>query len=230
MSLSPKDLQQRKIYDILEKIDSPFDRSISDILNQYEAKFEENKKWMAESQAKIDEMVSEYYQECEEAGEDVYVEPPDTSMDYIEAVYENNGAHYFHESWCEELMAISELKIIYGFKQIEIALKKFLLIFEDGIDLKSVQRWDDLKRHFNQMDVKISEVSNYKEINELRQVNNALKHSHKVTESVKTMSIVEFKDKDYFTHDSLLNFYNRVYCLRDVFIKGVAQKLAEKYA
>lgn len=230
MSLSPTGLKQREINRILKKIESPLDRVISDIFDQYESKFEENRKWMTETQARMDDMVSEYHQKCQEADDDVYIEPPVTSMDYIETVYENNGAHYFHESWCEELMAISEVKIIYGFKQIEIALKKILLIFDESIDLKSVQRWDDLKSRFNQIGVKISEVSNYQDVNELRQVNNALKHSHKVTESVKGMSIAEFRGADTFTHESLNRFYNRVYLHRKSFIKGVVRELSEKHA
>lgn len=211
-----------KLKEITEQVDSPLDRALSDILIGYERKQQENEIWKADTQLIINKMKDEYHLECKNRGDDYYVEPPDTNIDYIEACYENQGAYYVEKSLDEELMALHEMQIIYSFKQIEISLKKFILLLKPEIDLKRVQRWDSLKAEFKGFAIKLSEAKGYTFINQLREVNNALKHSAKVTDGVKKMNIKEFSGLSLFTPESLAKFHSNVPEHKKVFLNSVA--------
>lgn len=222
------DSMKEKIQFIMERSDSVFDRAISDLIRDYGDRFSENKAWKESTQSQIDEMTKSYENECALAGEDEYIEPPITCMDYIEAVHENNGAHFFEEAWNEELMAIHEMQIIYSFKQIEISLKQFLLLLDSNIELKSVQRWDDLKKVLNQKGISIGSVCGYSNVNALREVNNALKHSHKISEKVKILNVRQFVGQDYFCPSTLNEFYTSILESREKFLEGVKNLVENK--
>jgi hypothetical protein len=211
-----------KLKTITAQVDSPLDRALYDILTDYKKKQQENEVWKADTQSIINRMEDEYHLECENRDDDYYVEPPVTSMDYIEAYHENQGAYYVEKSLGEELMALNEMQIIYSFKQIEISLKKFILLLKPEIDLKIVQRWDSLKEEFKRYGVKLGEVKSFTFINQLREVNNALKHSPEVTAAVKKMNIKEFSGLSVFTPESLTNFHSRVPEHKKVFLNSVA--------
>jgi hypothetical protein len=211
-----------KINDIIKAIESPFDRALSEILVEYEKKFEENEIWKKETLSTINSMEEDYKQECDYRGDDYYVEPPITNMDYIQACHENQGADYYEGSLNEELMAMHEMQIIYSFKQVEISLKKFVLLLEPNIELKKIQRWDDLKKKLNSFNVKVGEALGYSSVNQLREVNNALKHSHKVTDNVKKMNIKEFTNLEYFTPQSLALFHANFSNNKTVFLNNIA--------
>lgn len=213
--------EKEKIKFIMDKSDSIFDRAVSDLIQDYGDKFRENKAWKESTQSQIDEMTKSYENECALALEDEYIEPPITSTDYIEAVNENNGAHFFEETWNEELIAIHEMQIIYSFKQIEISLKQFLLLLDSNTELKSVQRWDDLKKAMKQHGVSIGSVYGYSNVNALREVNNALKHSYEISKNVKKLNISQFIGQDYFCPSTLNEFYTSILESREMFLEGV---------
>ncbi len=207
---------------IVDKSQNLFDKATRDLFESYAVKLEENKIWKDDTQREIDSMMEEYFAECQYRGEDTYVEPPVTSMDYIEAVSENNGARFFEKAMNEELLALHEVQLIYSFKQVEISLKQFLLVQDEGIELKQVQRWDSLKKVLNQNGVAIGSLKSYSAINQLREVNNALKHSHEITDNVKKLNIEHFRDEQYFSPRSLSAFYHGIVGARKHFISEVA--------
>lgn len=210
---------------IVDKSQNFFDKATRDLFESYATKLEENNTWKDDTQQQIDSMMEEYFAECEYRGEGTYVEPPVTSMDYIEAVSENNGARFFEKAMNEELLALHEVQLIYSFKQVEISLKQFLLVRDESIELKQVQSWDSLKRALNQNGVAIGSLKSYPAINQLREVNNALKHSHEITENVKKLNIEHFRDEQYFSPHSLSAFYHGVVGARKHFIFEVAYEV-----
>ncbi|MEZ9553360.1 hypothetical protein [Vibrio splendidus] len=211
-----------KLKYILEKTNSKFDRAIADLTTEYAEKLKENSKWKASSQKIIDNIERDYHIEREFRESDYYVEPPVTSMDYVGAVSENNSAALFGKILDEELMAINEMKIIYSFKQIEISLKQFLLLLDPSIDFKSVQRWNCLKNEFKKHEIIIGTSQGYPAVNELREVNNALKHSYEIPISVNRLNIIQFSGLSHFTHTSLSGFYNSSLAPRASFIRSIA--------
>jgi urate oxidase len=52
-------------------------------------------------------------------------------------------------------------------------------------------------------------VSDYTEINELRNINNSIKHSRSIINE-KTKNILEFKNKKQIQYSDLLSFYKRI--------------------
>lgn len=74
----------------------------------------------------------------------------------------------------------------------------------------------------DQYGVKLGEVKNFTFINQLREVNNALKHSPEVTDGVKKMNIKEFSGLSVFTPESLAKFHSRVPEHKKVFLNSVA--------
>lgn len=218
----------KKLKYILEKSKSPFDRAIVDLIKEYEVKISENEEWKNSTQKIIDDMLRDYSLECEYGPDDVYVEPPLTSMDYIGAISENDSAKFYETILDEELIAIHEMQIIYSFKQIEISLKQFLLLLDPRIDLKSVQRWDAIKNEFKKHNILLGSVAHYSSLNELREVNNALKHSYKISDNVKKLKIKQFNEMEYFTHSSLSEFYKLSLKNRTSFIIQVALLVGNK--
>ncbi|KZN70466.1 hypothetical protein [Pseudoalteromonas luteoviolacea] len=212
----------KKLKFILEKANSKFDRAIAELTAEYAEKLKENNEWKTSTQTIIDDMERDYHLECEFREGDHYVEPPVTSMDYVGAVSENNSARFFGQTLDEELIAINEVQIIYSFKQIEISLKQFLLLLDPSLDLKIVQRWDYLKKEFKKHGITLGTAQDYPAVNDLREVNNALKHSYEISENVKKLHIPQFSGQDYFTHSSLTKFYNYSLIPRASFIIDIA--------
>ncbi len=213
----------KKIDFILDKTNSAFDRVMPNLIEEYEKKFDKNIEWRNETKKKIDSMMKAYNENCANAKDDEYIEPPETSMDYIDLAHENNGSYFFEKYWNEELLALHEMQIVYCFKQIEIGLKHFLVILDPDIDPKTIQRWDDLKKELNIRGIRIGSVDGYQAINQLREVNNALKHSLEVSEKVKRLNVVEFENSQHFTYETLGEFYKRVDLESDGFMEEVAE-------
>jgi hypothetical protein len=211
-----------KLKFILEKASSKFDRAIAELTAEYAEKLKENNEWKTCTQTIIDGMERDYHLEYEFRAGNHYVEPPVTSMDYVGAVSENNSARFFGQTLDEELIAINEMQIIYSFKQIEISLKQFLLLLDSSLDLKIVQRWDCLKTEFKKHGITLGTAQYYSAVNDLREVNNALKHSYEISENVKKLNITQFSGQDYFTHSSLTEFYDYSLIPRASFIIDVA--------
>jgi hypothetical protein len=214
------------IQQVVDKSESSFDRALLEILVDYKNKINENELWKEETFLLMKSMEKDCDQEFGERGSDCYVEPPVVNMEYYEACYENQGAIFVKDRLTEELLAMYEMQIIYSFKQIEISLKLFVKILEknseSSIDPVIIKGWDDLKGRLKPFGVRIGIVLGYSSVNQLRMVNNALKHSHKVTEDIKKNKIKEFAGLDYFTPESLDLFHSDFIKHKSVFINNVA--------
>jgi len=133
-----------------------------------------------------------------------------------EAMYDTyQSAEYLQE----QLLALFETKIIYAFKSLEINIKHLLnLAYKDKVT--KFGRWDDIGQFLALKDISISTIENYKEIDDLKKVNNALKHSDKALGD-KLKDVAEFKNKQEISHAELELFYERIKDAPDKFLKSL---------
>lgn len=107
----------------------------------------------------------------------------------------------------DEIVALAEMKIIHAFKFFETKMKRVLKASMGEENTKDLHRWDAIKSFFKTKNIDIEGLKGYKEINQLREVNNAIKHSDEYTDRL--VSVPEFAASKEVSFDSLHRFYNR---------------------
>ncbi|MBU2976463.1 hypothetical protein [Zobellia sp. B3R18] len=110
----------------------------------------------------------------------------------------------------KELYAVSEMKILYGYKHFETHLKWLLKAsYSSEINEKQLFRWENVENFLTSKKINPKELSNYVELRDLRNLNNAIKHSINILDN-KTKNIKEFQNKKVLEYKDLLSFYERV--------------------
>lgn len=174
-------------------LDSPIDKLVEDIKLQIEKANTEYNKWV-----ELEKNDPKKFKELDRiAGQH------DHNLDlqmygYIEDI------RYLEE----ELHAIFEMKIIYAFKHFEISIKQLLAIAYNDFIPKQ-QNWDSLIQFLSSKNIDIKALQEYKDVNYLRILNNALKHSGQITDS-NLQTEKEFKGKKDISFIDLEKFYRRV--------------------
>lgn len=149
----------------------------------------------------------------------------ETINNFIKNQNENFG--YLDTEFLEDkLSALSEMSIVYAFKDFEINLKK-LLKATYGTDTKEFYRWDFISDFLNSKKIKLTEIKGYKEVNQLRNINNHIKHSisNKISDKDKINDIPEFKSLKYLSHYELDDFYNRIKNFPYIFLDDLSTKI-----
>jgi hypothetical protein len=120
----------------------------------------------------------------------------------------------------DELFALFEMKIIYAFKHLEINIKQLLFAAYQDNYITRQFKWDAIIQFLNSKNIVAKELNGYDNINQLRNVNNSLKHSDKIIDqSIK--NIEEFKDKENLNYTDLELFYNRVKKSPNIFLTSL---------
>lgn len=120
----------------------------------------------------------------------------------------------------DELFALFEMKIIYAFKHLEINIKQLLSAAYQDNYINRQFKWDAIVQFLNSKNIAAKDINDYDNINQLRNLNNSLKHSDRVIDqSIK--HIPEFKDKETLHYNDLELFYNRVKRSPDVFLTSL---------
>jgi hypothetical protein len=108
----------------------------------------------------------------------------------------------------DELFALIEMKIIYAFKHLEINIKKMIRHYYIELPT-SKPKWHELERFFKRQNISLNKIQGFQEVDELRLVNNSLKHSHdNIDQSI--MKIKEFNNGSVQNFETLDEFYNRI--------------------
>jgi hypothetical protein len=118
----------------------------------------------------------------------------------------------------DRLFALSELNIIYNYKEFEINLKKLITIAYPSND-KQFYKWQNLKDFLKSIGLKNTSNA-YKQVDQFRALNNHLKHSSAEI-SVDIKSIPEFVGEKYLTFALLNKFYKRVSFSPFIFIDEI---------
>jgi hypothetical protein len=124
----------------------------------------------------------------------------------------------------ERLYSIYEMIIINDYKEVEIKLKT-LLKATLGIDDKILSSFDNIKKWLKTKGIILYEISNFNEINDLRRLNNHLKHSGSDLIPKDLKNIEEFKVDKKIMFNHLINFHNRTKDLRINFILDLRDKI-----
>ncbi|MEP5132902.1 hypothetical protein, partial [Nonlabens ulvanivorans] len=108
----------------------------------------------------------------------------------------------------DELFALLEMKIIYAFKHLEINIKKMIRHFYQELP-NTKPKWHEIERFFKSQNITLNRIQGFKEVDELRLVNNSLKHSDEsIDKSI--MNIKEFENGSIQSTESLEEFYERI--------------------
>lgn len=126
----------------------------------------------------------------------------------------------------EELNALFEIKIIYAYKHLEINLKQLLSLAYPDEKVGRFYKWENLVQFFTTKNIEINKLSEYDGVNQLRIVNNSIKHSGNISDK-SLNNITEFTGKTYFHSEDLENFYLRVNKLPLKFLGALKNKIME---
>lgn len=126
---------------------------------------------------------------------------------------------YMNESLSIEskLGSIYEMIIVNDYKEFELVLKKLLKATLD-IEEKDYRGFKDIKTLLKDKGIKIPSLPYYNEMNDLRKVNNHIKHSISNENLKELQNIPEFKNEKSITYEKLVLFHRRIKDLRIQFI------------
>jgi len=123
----------------------------------------------------------------------------------------------------DKLLALSEMNVVYSYKDFEINIKK-LIGASYGIDTKDFYRWNIITDFLKSKNIKYSELKGYQEINQLRKVNNSIKHATKgIDKDIKSIS--EFSELKHMRHYELSDFFNRVKEFPNEFLDALSSEI-----
>lgn len=107
----------------------------------------------------------------------------------------------------EHIFAFNEMRIIYLFKHLEIGIKSLIQFAYPNTNTKDFYRWDNILVFFKGKGINLPGVGGYLETDQLRKLNNQLKHSGELTDELKKLP--EFSGH-FYGSGNLEMFYFRV--------------------
>ncbi len=125
-----------------------------------------------------------------------------------ELIDELGEYHLKHSLISESLYSIYEMRIVYLFKSLEIIMKKLIEKAYPESNTIGFYKWENIKSYFKSKDINLTILPGYPECNDLRKINNAIKHNDELGEEVKKIN--EFKGAYRFSYNILGEFYKRV--------------------
>lgn len=180
--------------------------------------------WLSEYPNKIQNSFYQIYENQMKALKSEYLKK---HKEYNSLNYYDDDDHYNFDENTEyiqnQIFALSEMNIIYIFKEFEINLK-FLLKKVYGIDGKELYNWDKLKDYLKSKNIPISEINGFEEVRQLKELNNHIKHSNKEI-SKKIEDIKEFKGENILTEEMINKFFKRIKSSPTTLINGIVNAI-----
>jgi hypothetical protein len=192
-----------------------FDRAVDEVIKELKEKiekeYEDHNQWI-DFQQEDEEKFNETEEIANRTGHSIY----NQMKDYIETAVNME----------DELTALLEMKIIYAFKHLEINLKSFISFAFNDNTVSKTYKWNNLIEYLKIKKIDIKSLSGYAEVNQLKDVNNSLKHSSSNNdESLKY--IPEFSNKNLQKIESLELFYERIEPDVSLFLTSLLEKTIE---
>lgn len=126
-----------------------------------------------------------------------------------------------------EVFALYELKIMYAYKYLEIQLKRLSQNSFKDWPKRRMFKWPEIVIFYESQNIKLEELRNYAEVDQLRNVNNSLKHHNGEIEE-EIMSLPEFIGCEYIQIEHLRKFYDRVKDAPKEFISALASAIYDQ--
>lgn len=134
---------------------------------------------------------------------------------------------YFEQHYeTENMILLSEMKIIYIFKSLENRIKSIIKCAYSKTDLQEFYKWQVLIGFLKNSDIPVYNINGYTEVDELRKVSNCIKHDHLISEGAK--KIREFADLSTFDHQSLEKFYKRIIPKLEIFCSDLGKAISNE--
>lgn len=130
-----------------------------------------------------------------------------------------------HANINQEIFSLCEMAIIYLFKNLEIAIKRTIKIAYPQVNTRDLFNWKEMNNFLSSKDIDVNKLKGFKEFDELRKVNNNLKHGEYITSEVKT--IKEFKGMEKFEFPNLMEFYVRVRDMCEKFLSEIGNSIIQ---
>jgi hypothetical protein len=123
-----------------------------------------------------------------------------------------------------EIWALIEMKIIYSYKSLELNTIKLIETAFPGTKTKDFYKWDVLINFLKSRNIKLENLKGYQEIVQLKNVNNALKHSDDFREDLKNI-IPAFKKRKNISFYDLNTFYSRIKTFPKIYLDELASAI-----
>lgn len=150
--------------------------------------------------------------------------PPSTEES---ALFDDWGdkAYAIHSSE-DDLLALEEVRVVFLFRTVEIAIKEMIHIAFPKLNLKDLYRWDIVKSHLKANGITVGNITGYQETDSLRVVNNDIKHSSELSEDTKR-SLPYWNNELEFTYNNLRNFREQAESKIRQFMEGLGEAIIE---
>lgn len=192
-------------------LDRPIDTLIKKLEKELEKEYTEHQKWI-DLESENPDRFEELEEIAQQSGHSLHIQ----MHDYIRT------ASYIEE----ELSTLFEMKIIYAFKHLEIEIKNLISASFNETSIGKFSKWDNLIQYLKSKNIEIKNVKDYREVNQLRTVNNFLKHSNgKIDNSLK--GIEEFNEVKSINYEILEKFYARVKDSSNAFLNSLSNAIYE---
>ena len=124
----------------------------------------------------------------------------------------------------DHLKILTEMRIIHLFKSVELNLKSIIKIAYPKTESKYFYNWENLNSFFKSLEINYSKCEGYNEVNDLRKVNNSIKHNSTFSYEIK--NILEFKNNsEIINYKNYNKFYNRVITFANIYVKKISEAI-----
>jgi hypothetical protein len=215
--------KKRNLRSSSDRLDGWFDDAVEPRINEISSQISDIQyRLSALNESLMGRVVNSYGEEI--SSDEGYGRPCDHDIE----IYDEQGGLYYDQQILEEqLLSIVSMRLVYLYKNFEILLKDIISESFPEINKRDLFQWENIKAFLNSIGVIFGEIKEYQRVNEIRIVNNSIKHSNEIGEIVKKQSIPEFDEKDDFDFDSLNCFYSRTKDKPGLFLSDLAEKLIE---
>ena len=166
------------------------------------------------------EMVDEYGNQLE--SDHQQGRPSDHDLEIYDEI---GGLYYDFQILEEQLLSIETMKLVYLYKNFEILLKDIIAEAFPKVNKRDLFQWENVKSFLNSNGIMFGNIQGYSAVNELRIVNNNIKHSGEIDDLTKKQNIPEFHGKEYFDYSSIVSFYSRIKNEPKAFLANLAEEL-----
>ena len=168
----------------------------------------------------------------ETAIENLYLEAGKVEKELKEAIKKEADGEYSDVPFIVDeifsvenrVLSIYEMIIVNDYKELELILKRLLKASLD-LDEKDFRSFEYLKPILKSKGIVFSEIKNYNDINDLRKVNNYIKHSNIIEIPNDLKQIQEFRKLENLNFIALKEFHRRIKDLRYNFIFDLKEKI-----
>lgn len=126
----------------------------------------------------------------------------------------------------EKILSIHKMRVINIFSDLEIEIKSLIQQAYPNTNKKNFHKWENISVFFNTKGVDFKNIDGYNEANQIRIVNNSIKHSNIPSDDV--FAIPEFNGLENFTINSLNDFIKRCHKQTNYFLTKLSERIYEE--